>query len=33
MNDGVEFGLEKGREYSRDDGMAEVQMQVQVHVS
>ena len=33
MNDGVEFGLEKGREYSRDDGMAEVQMQVQVCVS
>lgn len=27
MNDGVGLGLEKEREYSRDDGMAEVQMQ------
>lgn len=26
-NDGVGFGLEKGRVYSRGDGMAEVQMQ------
>lgn len=26
MNDGVGFGLEKGRVYSRGDGMAEVQM-------
>ena len=26
MNDGVGFGLEKGRVYSRGDNMAEVQM-------
>ena len=26
LNDGVGFGLEKGRVYSRGDGMAEVQM-------